>query len=259
MMDFAVKIQDWWAVEAMIASHNHAYQVIYGTTYEVHGPIGVSKYGNSHIAPYQLEFLALSQNPRVVTEAIREYPMGPSEKFILNIYHATPSDPALKAKYQSLGYDFIHTGPILGRELPASRLRTDVSMIHKVQTLRQAEHANEHLTNEGERISLDSLSDKHIHNLYAEVAGQAAGWAQLVTVYPGVGYLNHLYTLSMYRGLKIGSALVERAQIEAAHLGRKHIILIPTDLAMGLCMRLGYRPLAYITAFRPAEETEEWR
>ncbi len=76
MMDFVVKIKDWWAVEGMIASYNHAYQVAYKTTYEVYGPIGVTKYGNSHIAPFQFEFQALSSNPRVVTEAIRQLPNG---------------------------------------------------------------------------------------------------------------------------------------------------------------------------------------
>ena len=117
-MDFIVKIKEWWAVEAMIASFNYAYQVAYKTIYEEAGPIGVTKYGNTHIAPYQYEFLALSPNPRVVTEAIHNYPLREQDRFILNVFHASPSDPELKAKYISLGYDFIRTGPILGRDLP---------------------------------------------------------------------------------------------------------------------------------------------
>jgi hypothetical protein len=105
-------------VEAMIASYTYAYQIAYKTTYEVAGPIGVTKYGNSHIAPYQLEFLALNPNPRIVTEAILNYPMRDEDKFILNVFHASPTVPELKGKYISLGYDFIRTGPILGRDLP---------------------------------------------------------------------------------------------------------------------------------------------
>lgn len=255
-MDFAVPIGDWWAVEAMIASYSHVYQVVHHTQYETRGPIGVSCYGNSHIAPYQYEFLALSPNPRAVTEAIREYPLAPDDKYILNVFHALPSEPEMKAKYQSLGYDFIRTGPILGRGLPPQRVRNDVSHIRHVSTIHEAEFANETLTNEGERIPLDSLRDKHIHNFFTEVSGQAAGWAQLVTVYPQVGYIQHLYTLTMYRGLKIGSALVEKAQIEAVRLGMKNTVMVPSDMAIGLAIRLGYRPLAYFTVFSLAGEPD---
>jgi GNAT superfamily N-acetyltransferase len=254
MMDFIVKIKDWWVVEAMIASYTYAYQIAYKTTYEVNGPIGVTRYGSSHIAPYQLEFLALSPNPRVVTEAIHNYPMRDEDKFVLNVFHASPTVPELKAKYISLGYDFIRTGPILSRDLPPKQQRNDVSNIHKADTIRKAEFANENLTNEGERIPLDSLGDEKVHNFYAKASGHAVGWAQMITVYPNVGYIQHLYTLSMYRGLRIGSALLERAQIEAVQLGLQNMIMVPSDMALGLAIRLGYRPLAYFTAFRLADE-----
>jgi len=137
MMDFVVKIKDWWAVEAMIASYNHSYRVAYKTSYEVAGPIGITQYGNTHIVPYQYEFLALSQNPRAVTETIRNYPLREEDKFILNVFHASPSVPDLKAKYISLGYDFIRTGPILGRDLPPKQQRGSSS---QAATQRYFEH-----------------------------------------------------------------------------------------------------------------------
>jgi GNAT superfamily N-acetyltransferase len=254
MMDFVVKIKDWWAVEAMIASYTYAYQIAYKTTYEVSGPIGVTKYGASHIAPYQIEFLALDPNPRVITEAIRNYPMQDDDKFILNVFHASPTVPELKAKYISLGYDFIRTDPIMGRDLPPKQQRNDVTHIHKADTIRKAEFANESLTSEGERIPLDSVGDKNIHNFYAEVSDRVVGWTQMITVYPNVGYIQHVYTLTMYRGLRIGSALVERAQVEAVQLGLQNMIMVPSEMALGLAIRLGYRPLAYFTAFHLAEE-----
>lgn len=253
-MDFIVRIKDWWAVEAMITSYNHAYQIAHRTSYEVAGPIGVTKYGNTHIAPYQYEFLALSQNPRVVTEAVRNYPIREKDKFILNVFHATPNVPVLKAKYISLGYDFIRTGPILGRDLPPKQQRNDISNILKADTLRKTAFANESLTDEGERIPLDSLSDDNVHNFFAQVSGRAVGWAQMITAYPNVGYVQHIYTLSMYRGLRIGSALVERAQVEAVQLGLQNMVMVPSEMALGLVIRLGYRPLAYFTAFRLADE-----
>ena len=257
MMDFITKIKNWWAVEAMIASYNHAYKIAYKTTYEINGPIGVTKYGSSHIAPFQLEFQALSSNPRAVTEAIFHYPMGENDKYILNVFHASPNVPELKAKYQSLGYDVIRTGPILGRELPPKRQRNDISHIQKADTIHKAEFANESLTNEGERIPLDSLNDKNIYNFYAEVSGHAVGWIQLVTISPNVGYIQHIYTMSMYRGMRIGSALVERAQIATVELGYQHMVMVPSDMAIGMAIRLGYRPLAYFTAFRLGEDAYE--
>jgi len=258
MMDFIVKIKDWWAVEAMIASYNYAYQVSYKTSYKVAGPLGVTKYGSTHIAPYQYEFLALSQNPRVVTEAIRNYPLREEDRFILDVFHASPTVPELKAKYISLGYDFIRTGPILGRDLPPKQQRNDVSNIHKADTIRKAEFANENLTNEGERIPLDSIGDEKVHNFYAEVSGHAVGWAQMITAYPNVGYIQHIYTLPMYRGLRIGSALLERAQVEAVQLGLQNMVMVPSDMALGIAIRLGYRPMAYFTVFRLSEDAYEW-
>lgn len=254
MMDFIVKIQDWWAVEAMIASYNYAYQVAYKTTYEELGPIGITKYGNNFIAPYQYEFQALSQNPRVVTEAICNYPIREEDRLVLNVFHASPTVPEFKAKYISLGYDFIRTGPILGRDLPPTRQLNDTANIKKADTIRKAEFANERLTDEGERIPLDSIGDKSIHNFYAEVSGHAVGWIQMVTIYPNVAYIQHVYTMSMYRGLRIGSALIERAQIEAVQLGLQNMVTVPSEMAMGVAIRLGYRPLAYFTAFRLADE-----
>jgi GNAT superfamily N-acetyltransferase len=254
MMDFIVKIEDWWAVEAMIASYNHAYRLAYKTAYEAIGPVGVTKYGNTHIAPYQYEFLALSQNPRSVSEAIRNYPLREEDKFILNVFHASPSVPDLKAKYISLGYDFIRTGPILGRDLPPKQQRNDISNIKKADTIRKAEFANESLTEEGERIPLDSLGNEYVHNFYAEVSDRAVGWAQLITAYPNVGYVQHIFTMPMYRGLRIGSALLERTQVEAVQLGLQNMVMVPSEMALGLAIRLGYRPLAYFTAFRPADE-----
>ena len=203
-------------------------------------------------------FLALSPNPRVVTEAIRNYPVNETDKFILNVFHASPNVPELKAKYISLGYDFIRTGPILGRDLPPTRQLNDVANIYKADTIRKAEFANESLTNEGERIPLDSIGDENIHNFYAEVSGRAVGWAQMITVYPNVGYIQHVYTLTMYRGLRIGSALIERAQVEAVQLGMQNMVMVPSEMALGLAIRLGYRPLAYFTAFRLAEDAFEW-
>ena len=164
----------------------------------------------------------------------------------------------LKAKYISLGYDFIRNCLIFGRDLPPTRQLNDVANIYKADTIRKAEYANESLTNEGERIPLDSMGDENIHNFYAEVSGRAVGWVQMITVYPNVGYIQHVYTLSMYRGLRIGSALIERAQVEAVELGMQNMVMLPSEMALGLAIRLGYRPLAYFTAFRLAEDAYDW-
>ncbi len=254
MMDFIVKIKDWWAVEAMIASYTYAYQIAYKTSYEVAGPLGVTKYGSSSIAPYQIEFLALNPNPRVVTEAIHHYPMRDEDRYILHVFHASPAVPDLKAKYISLGFDFMRTAPILGRDLPPKQQRNDVSNIHKADTIRKAEFANESLTNEGERIPLDSLGNEHVHNFYAEISDRAVGWIQMISVYPNVGYIQHFYTMSMYRDLRVGSTLVERVQIEAVQLGLQSMIMVPSEMALVLAIRLGYRPLAYFTLFRRADD-----
>ena len=84
-------IVNWWAVEAMIASYNHVYHVIYNTSYEEHGAIGVSIYDNTPIASFHYEFLALSPDLQAVTDALRAYPIPEGKQHIINIFHATPS------------------------------------------------------------------------------------------------------------------------------------------------------------------------
>lgn len=242
-------IAHWWAIEAMIASYNHVYKVVHGTTYETRGVIGVSDYGDIPIASFQLEFLALDDDPQVVVDAIRDYRTG-NRSYVLDVFHEPLSVPELKAQYAELGYEFLRTGPILGIELPAP-VRGDISFIKSAETREQVGFANGDLAPENENIPLETLADPNIKNFYAELDGHCAGWAQLVTVYPGTGYVNQLYTLEKYRGRKIGTALIERIHAECDQRGLGRIALISSEMAMGLYRRLGYRPLAYFTVFRP--------
>ena len=104
---------------------------------------------------------------------------------------------------------------------------------------------------------MQTLRDKHIHSFYVKDGDEIAGWLQLVTIYPKVGYINQVYVLEAFRKKKLGTALVQRAQACAFELGLKHMVLIPSDMAMPLYRRLGYHPLLYFTAFRPASVYQE--
>lgn len=243
-------ILNWWAVEAMIASYNHVYQVTYKTKYEVYGPIGVSNYEGAPIASYHYEFLALSSDARVVMDAVLAYPIPPEKQYILDVFHAKPSNPELKQQYTHFDHKFVRTGPVLGLEIERKVIPIPAS-IHKATTIMQAEIANHTLTAEGERIHVATLRDKNIHSFYIMEDGQAVGWLQLVTIYPQVAYINQLYVLEEYRRRKLGTTLVQHAQHEAMKLGLKRMVLIPSDIAIPLYRRLGYRPLLYFSAFRP--------
>lgn len=243
-------IEHWWAVEAMIASYNHVYQVTYKTTYEVHGPVGVSIYDGAPIASFHYEFLALSADAPSVIQGIRNYPVRREKQYVLDVFHPEPSDHDLKQQYVSFGYEFVRTGPILGWDV-SEQTDTAPTNIYKATTLKQAEIASQSLITEGERIHLETLWDSNIHSYYITENGEAVGWLQLVTVYPEVGYINQLYVLEAYRKRKLGTLLVEYAQTEALRMGLKKVILIPSDMAIPLYRRLGYRPLLYFSAFRP--------
>lgn len=247
-------IAHWWAIEAMIASYNHVYKVAYGTTYETIGAVGVSDYAAAPIASFQLEFLALDEDPVKVHEAVRGFERK-GQEFVLDVFHESPAALRLKAQYNDLGYDFIRTGPILGLELPIPA-RGDISFVKRIETAEHLNLANQSLQAEGEVIQLETLGDPCIQNYYAEMDGQAVGWAQLVTLYPGAGYVNQLFVLSGYRNRRIGSALMERIHAECGRLNLGHIVLVSSEMAMHLYRRLGYRPLAYFTAFRPREIVE---
>jgi GNAT superfamily N-acetyltransferase len=244
-------IEHWWAVEAMIASYNHVYQVTYKTKYKVHGPIGVSIYDGAPVASFQYEFLALSADPKAVMDAVLAYPIPDDKQYVVDVFHPAPSSPALKEQYTKYAHEFVRTGPILGLDLPP-KIHTIPANVHQALTIQQAETANHNLTTEGERIHVQTLRDKHIHSFYVEHEGEAVGWIQLVTVYPKVGYINQLYVLKNYRKRRYGTALVQRAHAHALELGVKRMVLIPSDEAMHLYRRLGYRPLLYFSAFRPS-------
>lgn len=250
-------IKNWWAVEAMIASYNHVYQVVYKTKYEEHGPIGVSIYDSAPIASFHYEFLALSADSQAVMDAVRDYPLSEDMRYVIDVFHPAPSDQALKDAYSKYEHEFVRTGPILGLDLPV-KVGTIPNNIFKATNVYETEAANNSLTSEGERIHVQTLRDKHIHSFYAKVDGEAVGWIQLVTVYPEVGYINQLHVLEKFRRQKIGSALVQRAHAQASELGLKHMVLIPSDQAMHLYRRLGYRPLLYFSAFRPVQPVRIW-
>ena len=250
-------IANWWAVEAMIASYNHVYKVIYNTRYEEHGAIGVSIYDNTPIAPFHYEFLALSPDLQTVTEALRAYPIPEGKQYIVNIFHPTPADRELKEHFTKPGMEFIRTGPILGFDLPL-HVSTIPLNVHKAKTIQHTEAANNSLTAEGERIHVETLRDKHIHNFFVKEEGQAAGWIQLVTKFPGVGYINQLHILEEFRKRKLATTLVHAAHSEALKLGIRKMVAIPSDMSMRLFRRMGYRPLLFFSAFRPKPYRKIW-
>ena len=243
-------IENWWAVEAMIASYNHVYQATYKTKYEVQGPIGISIYDGAPIASFQYEFLALSVDAKAVMDAVFAYGIPDEKNYIIDVFHPSPSSTTLKEQFTKFSHEFVRTGPILGLDLPA-KVNTLPINVHRATTIQQAEVANHNLTAEGERIHAQTLRDKYIHSFYAQVDGESVGWLQLVTLYPKVGYINQLHVLQTYRNRKLGTALVQRAHAYAIELGLKRMALIPSDMAIPLYRRLGYRPLLYFSAFRP--------
>jgi GNAT superfamily N-acetyltransferase len=250
-------IPNWWAVEAMIASYNHVYQVVYGTRYEESGPIGISIYNDAPIASFHYEFLALSPDIQKVTDAIQAYPLPEGKKHIVNIFHPTPADHDLKEHFSNLGHDFVRTGPIVGYDLPL-KVTTIPLNIQKAHSVQQTEAANNSLTTEGERIHVQTLRDKHIHNFFIKEDGQAVGWIQLVTKFTGVGYINQLYVLEEYRKRRFATTLLNAAHSEAMKLGIKKMVAIPSDMSLHLFRRMGYRPLLFFSAFRPKPRRKPW-
>src|SRR5829696_5156734 len=126
-------IENWWAVETMIASYNHVYKVTYKTKYEVHGPIGVSIYEGAPIASFQYEFLALSSDPQAVMDAVLAYPIADDKPYIINVFHTSPSESALKSKFTKYDHEFVRTGTILGMNLSA-KIDTVPANVHKATT-----------------------------------------------------------------------------------------------------------------------------
>ena len=249
-------IKNWWAAEAMIASYNHVYKVTYKTKYTERGPIGISMYDGAPVAGFQYEFLALSPDSKKVMQAVLAYPVPKGKHYIIDVFHPQPSGVALREQYASYSHEFIRTGVILGLDLPV-KTRTMTNNVYTATTIKQAETANHSLTREGERIHVQTLRDKHIHSFYIEVDGEAVGWLQLVTIYPTVGYIHQLYVLEAYRKRKLGTALVRHAHQHAMEAGLKRMVLVPSALAIHLYRRLGYRPLLYFSAYRPAESVPQ--
>jgi predicted N-acetyltransferase YhbS len=190
-------------------------------------------------------------------EAVRAYPIPAGKQHVINMFHSSPSAPVLKEQFTKFDQEFVRTGPILGYDLPL-KVSTIPLNVHKAKTIQQAEVANNSLTAEGERIHVQTLRDKHIHNFYVTEGGQAVGWIQLVTVYSGVGYINQLHVMQEFRKRKMATTLVNAAHSEAIKLGVKRMVVIPSDMAMHLFRRMGYRPLLYFSAFRPHPIRKTW-
>lgn len=241
------------AVDALIRSHNHVYRTAYRTHWEDLGGVSVSYYGNRVPGlAFQLEFLAYEQDPVVVIGRVNSYPRKPNEKLIINVFHDDPSDAELKKRYHDLGYDFVETAAILGLPLPTKTPR-GWTHVHKIDSVEEIEFANQGLAVGGEHIPPSTFGDPHIINFYAQLEHRAVGWTQLVTVCDGIGYLNQLYTLPVYRQRGVGTRLLRRAHQEANHLGLKHMVLLASEMGMSLYRRAGYRPLAYLSVFKPEE------
>lgn len=245
-----------WAVEAMVRSYNHVYQTAYGSRYDDLGGVGVSYYGNEVPGvPFRMEFLAFDSDPIVVSARINSYHKKRDERFVLNVFHAEPNCVDIKTQYQALGYEFAETAMILGLPLPVKTPR-GWTHVHKVNALEEIEFANQGLALGGEHIPPQVFGNAHIFNFYAQLEHRAVGWTQLVTVYEGVGYVNQLYTLPVYRRRGIGTRMLRRVHQEANHLGLRSMVLLASEMGMGLYRRAGYQPLAYLSVFRPQSQTD---
>ena len=240
-----------WAIEALIRSHNHVYQAAYHSRYEDLGGVGVCRYKNKVPGlSFQMEFLAVEPDPVVVCARINSYPKKPGEKFVLNVFHSGPTQPELKDQYLALGYAFVETAMIMGLPLPV-RTSRGWTHVHKINAPEEIEFANKGLALGGEHIPPKIFGDPHILNFYAQLEHRAVGWAQLVTVCEGIGYLNQLYTLPVYRRRGIGTRMMRRVHQEANHLGLRHMLLLASEMGMSLYRRAGYQPLAYLSVFQP--------
>jgi len=244
-----------WAIEALIRSYNHVYQVAYDSIYQDLDGLGVSYYGDAPVASFQMEFHAFDSDPLVIASKIKAYPKNPAEKFVLNTFHADPSPIKIRSQYENLGFDFLHTAAILGLPLPTKNPR-GWTHVHKIETPEELEFANKGLAIGDEHISPRTLGDEHIVNFYAQLEHRAVGWAQLVTAQEGIGYVNQLYTLPVFRQRGIGMRLLRRIHQEANGLGLKNIVLLASDMGMGIYRRVGYKALAYLSVFRPHDQAE---
>lgn len=248
-------IENGWAIEALIHSYNHVYQVAYRSHYEDLGGVRVSYYGDKLPGlSFQMEFLAVDPDPGAVNALIKSYPKKPGEKFVLNTFHTVPAQPEVKAQYISLGYEFVETGMIMGLPLPV-KIPRGWTHIHKIEAPEEIEFANQGLAVGGEYIPPQTFGDPHILNFYAQLEHRAVGWTQLVTIWEGIGYLNQLYTLPVYRRRGIGTRMLRRAHQEANHLGLRHMLLLASEMGMSLYRRANYQPLAYLSVFRPRGQT----
>lgn len=244
-------IQNSWAVEAMIRSYNHIYNVAYGSHYEDLGGVGLSHYGKVPFTDVKMEFLAYDPDPVVVIAKVNSYPKKLGDKFVINTFHDQPNNSDIKRQYEALGYEFAETAMIMGRSLPVKTTR-GWTHVHRIETPEQIVFANRGLADGNEHISSRFIGDPHIINFYAELEHRAAGWTQLVTAYAGVGYVNQLYTLPVFRQRGIGTRLLRRVHQEANHLGLHHMVLLASEMGMNLYLHAGYEPLAYLSVFRPS-------
>jgi GNAT superfamily N-acetyltransferase len=236
----------------MVRSYNHVYQTAYQSCYEDLGGVGVSHYGDKVPGvPFQMEFLAFDTDPAAVSALVNSYPKKSGDKFVLNTFHSEPANLNLKSQYPSLGYEFVETAMILGLPLPVKTLR-GWTHVHKIGSLDELEFANRGLEVGGEHIPPQTLGDAHIVNFYAQLERRAVGWTQLVTAHEGVGYLNQLYTLPVFRQRGIGARMLRRVHQEANHLGLRHMVLLASEMGMRLFRRADYQPLAYLSVFRPS-------
>lgn len=255
MNPFTFSLENEWAVKALIHSYNHVYQVAYQSCFEDLGGVSISYYGDKVPGvPFQMEFLAVDVDPALVNTRIKSYPKKPGEKFVVNAFHSEPNQPELKAKYQSLGYTFIETAMIMGLPLPVRTTR-GWTHVHRIDAPEEIDFANKGLALGGEHIPPQIFGDPHILNFYAQLEHRAVGWSQLITVCEGIGYINQLYTLPVYRCRGIGTRILRRVHQEANHLGLSQIVLLASEMGMGLYRRAGYQPLAYLSVFRPNEQS----
>jgi ribosomal protein S18 acetylase RimI-like enzyme len=161
--------------------------------------------------------------------------------------------PGLVAAYADGGYRLIHSEALMLCDLAASEPEEPGHEARLVRDAAEAERLNASDSQGITWILPENLADDRMRHYVVSVDGKLAARGRNLRLDAARGYVSRVYTAEAYRRRGLARALMRRLLADEQERGARWSVLTASGMGQGLYAELGYRALATIHIFVPAQ------
>ena len=182
---------------ALVQSIGHKFAVESGATLHAGETVSAITYRHDLIHPwpkefaYRVELFTQQEDAANIVRAAQKALGSEAREHVVNVF--TGGRAAIKAACNQFGYQLAWTNVLMSKKLsPTTTVPPDIAEIRPISTAQDVEAIN---TLEPETpSSARAIDDPSLHDFVGLMDGAIVAKTEMVTVYPGIGYVSDICT-----------------------------------------------------------------